>query len=81
MVEEIHAYGSCVRKFHPEIATEPLRNRAHVHALRRVLPTPSAEEKKEQRLQCRLANLEKRQPQKLGGRQALFQELMMITAK
>ena len=81
VVEEIHASGSCVRKFHPEIATEPLRIRAHVHALRRVLPTPSAEEKKEQRLLCRLANLEKRQPQKLGGRQALFQELMMIIAK
>ena len=32
-------------------------------------------------MQCRLSNLEKRQPQKLGGRQALFQELMMIIAK
>ena len=39
VVEEIHASGACVRKLHPEIATEPLRLRAHVHALRRVLPT------------------------------------------
>ncbi len=54
VVEEIHASGACVRKLHPEIAYEPLRIRAHVHALRRVLPTPSAEEKKEHRLQCRL---------------------------
>ena len=40
VVEEVHAHGSCVRNIHPEIATEPLRIRAHVHALRRVLPTP-----------------------------------------
>jgi hypothetical protein len=81
VAEEIHASGSCVRKFHQGISSEMLRIRAFAHTVRRLLPTMSVEEKREHALAARLARLEARQPQKITARQVLLREWHQVSAR
>ena len=81
VVEEIHASGACVRKFHPEIGPEALRVRALVHSVRRMVPTETSEERQERKWERAVGKLEAQRPERCGARQMVLKDVYQAIEK
>jgi hypothetical protein len=74
--EQFHGSAASLMRLHPEYSTSTLRCRAFILSLNRLMPRPSAEEKSVAALQKKLEALQRRQPEKAGGRHLYLKDIM-----
>eukprot|EP00974_Lingulodinium_polyedra_P134167 11228301-Lingulodinium_polyedra.AAC.1 len=75
-VEQGHASGTLLKKFHPELGKESLVLRSFFHSFRRLLPGPTEGEKVLAAAEAKVQKLLAKEPQKVTGRHMYFKALM-----
>ncbi|CAE8697185.1 unnamed protein product [Polarella glacialis] len=74
--EQFHGSAASLMRLRPECSASTLRCRAFIISLSRLMPRPSAEEKSVAALQKKLEALQRRQPEKAGGRHLYLKDIM-----
>lgn len=75
-VEQQHASGTLMRKYHPELGQETMTARAFLHTVRCLLPFVSPIERKMAMIERAMTRLSRCRPRKIHGRQLFVKDLM-----
>ena len=73
--EQQHASVTLMRRRHPDFEMNTLLARAGIHAMRRLIPYPSAEDRHTDQLRKKLDQIASKVPGRCGGRMMFMKEL------
>ena len=72
VVEQQHGSAAAMHKAHPSYIAESLSRRAFLHMVTALLPSPSDSDPRRDKIDRRIAALERQQPEKISGRHVFF---------
>ena len=72
VVEQQHGSAAAMHKAHPSYTAESLSRRAFLHMVTALLPSPCDSDPQRNKIDRRIAALERQQPEKISGRHVFF---------
>jgi hypothetical protein len=72
VVEQQHGSAAAMHKAHPSYTADSLSRRAFLHMVKALLPSPSDSDPRRDKIDRRIAALERQQPEKNTGRHVFF---------
>eukprot|EP00971_Amphidinium_carterae_P107474 2128807-Amphidinium_carterae.2 len=79
--EKQHASAAQVKKYHPEITTSTLAQRAFIHGCRELLPADSVPDQRVAKLQQHMQKLIRYRPSNIGPRQVYYADMLQKLKK